>query len=185
MTAINVAPDAVYGKIPVKIRFTVDVEMAEKAMQHRMLEATATNNRALYRYAQEAAQRAFLKAAREAIKKGVAQWIRVNPKHTLLESEGLRIDPSPFQGDPDKLHDATGGGRPLNYQDRRLKDGLLDYVATVYFSGPLEWVVKPEYRDVPGPNEGFKDFNDLDDEAKSLIRDKYRVAASALEKESA
>lgn len=145
LTAINVQPDATYGIKSVTLRFTTDGEIP---MIHLMAKTY------------------------QEVKKGIERWISVNPRDTFYEKGGVKLRRSPFQGDPDKLHYATTvEGRPMNVQDRWLKEGLVDWAVDVKFIGPLAMVVKPEFREIPNEDEGFKSFDTLPADLKEILTD--------------
>lgn len=115
--------------------------------------------------------------AYEEIKKGIERWILVNPRDSFFEKGGIKLRRSPFQGDPDMLHVATmRDGRPINGQDRWLKEGLVDWAVDVKFIGPLAMVIKNEFREIPNEEEGFKSFDALPADLKEILTDQVSPA---------
>jgi hypothetical protein len=146
LTAINIQPDATYGIKEVSLRFTTDGEIP---MAHLMVRAY------------------------EEIKRGIERWTLVNPRDTFFEKGGIKLRRSAFQGDPDLLHFATTKeGRPINGQNRWLKEGLVDWAVDIKFIGPLAMVIKNEFREIPNEDEGFKSFDALPADLKEILTDK-------------
>jgi hypothetical protein len=150
LTAINVQPDTVYGERQVNIRFTVDYDMSELA---------------------------FKAAVYEAVKKGIAQWTRVNKRDTFLDKKGVKVRLSPFQGNTDLLQ-ATPGSAPIDYRHRLLGEGLKDYVAEVWFQSPMDWVLKKEFRPVMTEKDGFMPHDKLADDVKAIVNAYEQSAAT-------
>lgn len=120
----------------------------------------------------------------EEVKKGIDRWILVNPHDTFYAKGGVKLRRSPFQGDPDKLHEATTKlGMPIRGDERWKKEGLVDWVVDVCFIGPLPMLLRPELRDIPTEQDGFKSFSALQEDLKEILTENVSPTALGTDRE--